>query len=73
MAPAVYTPIETRQLNDADPPAWFAHVLAKPRRKRHNEWPPWNWTSRQRAIASGFCHGGGDRPKLPAAPAGWID
>jgi hypothetical protein len=50
----VYVSIETRELNDADPPAWLARVLAKPRDrpvKRRDEWPPWNWTPRQRAVA----------------------
>ncbi|MGH6829868.1 MAG: hypothetical protein ACREDG_01795 [Methylocella sp.] len=46
-------PIETGELNDADSPAWLAHVLAKPRdrsAKRRDEWPPWNWTPRQQAL-----------------------
>jgi transposase len=53
-ARVVYVPIETRELNDADPPAWLARVLAKPRdrpAKRRDEWPPWNGTPRQRAVA----------------------
>ncbi len=53
-AAVVTPPIKTCKLNDADPPAWRAHVLAKPRdrpaRWRY-EWPPWNWTPRQQAIA----------------------
>ncbi len=48
------TPIKTCELNDADPPAWLAPVRAKPRdrpAKWRDEWPPWNWTPRQQAIA----------------------
>ncbi len=47
-------PSETCELNDADAPAWLAPVRAKPRdrpAKRRDEWPPWNWTPRQQAIA----------------------
>jgi transposase len=53
-AAVVRTPIETCELNDADPPAWLAPVRAKPRdrpAKRRDEWPPWNWTPRHQAIA----------------------
>jgi transposase len=48
------TPITTCELNDGDPPAWLAHILARPRdrpAKRRDKWPPWNWTPRQRATA----------------------
>jgi transposase len=51
-AAVVPTPIETCELDD--PPAWLAHVLAKPRdrpAKRRDEWPRWNWTPRRHAIA----------------------
>jgi Transposase IS66 family len=51
-AAVVPKPIETCELNDADPPAWLAHVLAKPRdrpAKRRDEWPPWKWTPRHGA------------------------
>jgi hypothetical protein len=53
-AAVVTTPIEACESNDADPPAWRAHVLAKPRdrpAKRRDEWPPWNWMPRRQAIA----------------------
>jgi hypothetical protein len=53
-AAVVTTPIEACESNDADPPAWRAHILAKPRDRpenRHDEWPPWNWTPRQQTIA----------------------
>jgi transposase len=53
-AAVVATPIEICELNDADPPAWLAHVLAKPRdrpAKRRDEWPPWDWTPRRQALA----------------------
>lgn len=53
-AAVVTTPIEACESNDADPPAWRAHILAKPRDRpenRRDEWPPWNWTPRQQAIA----------------------
>jgi hypothetical protein len=52
-ARVVYTPVETCELNGADPPASVAHVLAKPRDrplKRRDEWPPRKFTPRQRAI-----------------------
>jgi hypothetical protein len=48
-AAVVTTPIEACESNDADPPAWRAHILAKPRDRpanRRDEWPPWNWTPR---------------------------
>lgn len=44
-AAAVPTLIEIWEINDAGPPAWLAHVLAKPRgrpAKRRDEWLPWN-------------------------------
>jgi transposase len=53
-AAVVPTPIETCELSDANPPAWLARVLVKPRdrpAKRRDAWPPWNWTPRRQAIA----------------------
>jgi transposase len=53
-AAVIPTPIETCELNDADPPAWLAHVLAKRRghpAKQRDEWPPSNRTPRRQAIA----------------------
>jgi hypothetical protein len=50
----VPTPIETCELNEADPPAWLARGRAKSRdgpAKRHDEWPPRNWTPRRQEIA----------------------
>jgi hypothetical protein len=49
-AAAMYTLIETAKLNDVDPRAWLADVLA-----RHNDHPasrldellPWNWKAAQ--------------------------
>ena len=45
-AAAVYTLIETAKLNDIDPRAWLADVLARlpdhPARRIH-ELLPWNW------------------------------
>ena len=45
-AAAIYTPIETCKLNDVDPQAWLAYVLAKlpdHPAKRIDELLPWNW------------------------------
>jgi transposase len=55
-AAAIYTLIETCKLNDADPQAWLADILARlpdhPAR-RIDELLPWNWkrTREQRAAA----------------------
>jgi transposase len=49
-AAAVYTLIETCKLNDVDPQAWLAYVLAKlldHPAKRINELLPWNWKANQ--------------------------
>gem|GEM_PF-4829122 len=66
---AVAMPIETCELNDADPPAGLAHVLAKPRdrpAKRRDGWPPWNWTPRRQGNrGSGLSHSGVVHPKHP--------
>jgi transposase len=52
-AAAVYTLIETCKLNDVDPQAWLAYVLAKlpdyPA-KRIDELLPWNWKASQDQI-----------------------
>jgi hypothetical protein len=70
-AAVVTTPIEACESNDADPPAWRAHVLAKLRdrpAKRRDEWPPWNLTPRQQAIAkAAFGTAAQTIRKIPAA------
>jgi transposase len=52
-AAAIYTLIETAKLNDIDPQAWLADVLARlpdhPAR-RINELLPWNWHPQTRAA-----------------------
>ena len=53
-AAAVYTLIETCKLNDVDPKAWLAHVLAKlpdHPAKRIDELLPWNWKVAQKPAA----------------------
>jgi transposase len=55
-AAAIYTLIETAKLNDTDPLAWLAHVLACLQdhpAKRIDELLPWNWkaTAQQKAAA----------------------
>jgi transposase len=45
-AAAIYTLIETAKLNDLDPQAWLADVLARLQdhpAKRIDELLPWNW------------------------------
>jgi len=55
-AAAIYTLIDTAKLNDTDPLAWLAHLLAclqdHPAR-RIDELLPWNWkaTAQQKAAA----------------------
>jgi transposase len=53
-AAAIYTLIETAKLNDVDPQAWLADVLARlpdhPAR-RIAELLPWNWNIERRAAA----------------------
>ena len=47
----VFSLVETRKLNDADPQAWLAHVLAKlpdHPAKQIAELLPWNWKARQK-------------------------
>ena len=55
-AAAMYTLIGTAKLNDVDPQAWLADVLAriaeKPQTRLH-ELLPWHWkTDRQQALAA---------------------
>ena len=54
-AAAVYTLIETCKMNDVDPQAWLADVLARlpdhPANKV-NELLPWNWKANQRSKAA---------------------
>ena len=54
-AAAVYSMIETCKLNDVDPRAWLADVLAKlPDHPAHRvgEFLPWAWKARQEATAA---------------------
>ena len=54
-AAAIYSLIETCKLNDVDPHAWLADVLAKlPDHPAHRvgELLPWAWKARQEAAAS---------------------
>ena len=55
-AAAIYTLIQTAKLNDVDPQAWLADVLARLQdhpAKRINELLPWNWkTERQQKAAA---------------------
>jgi transposase len=54
-AAAIYTLIETCKLNDVDPQAWLAFVLAKlpdHPAKRIDELQPWNWKASQQAQAA---------------------
>ena len=53
-AAAVYTLIETCKLNNVDPQAWLAHVLAKlpdHPAKRIGELLPWHWKTAQNTAA----------------------
>ena len=48
-AAAIYTLIETAKLNDVDPQAWLADVLARlpdHPAKRLDELLPWNWKAK---------------------------
>ena len=52
-AAAIYTLIETAKLNDVDPQAWLADVLARlpdHPAKRINELLPWNWRPKNLAA-----------------------
>ena len=54
-AAALYTLIETAKLNDIDPHAWLADVLARMPdhpAKRINELLPWNWKTPAHAVAA---------------------
>ena len=55
-AAAIYTLIETAKLNDVDPLAWLADVLARLNdhpAKRIDELLPWNWQlQRQKRLAA---------------------
>jgi transposase len=53
-AAAIYTLIETAKLNDIDPRAWLAEVLARIQdhpAKRIGQLLPWNWKTENRAAA----------------------
>lgn len=53
-AAAMYTLIQTCKLNNVDPQAWLAYVLAKlpdHPAKRIGELLPWNWKASQQAFA----------------------
>lgn len=54
-AVVLYTLIQTARLNNVDPQAWLADVLAciadQPA-TRLDELLPWNWTARQAALAA---------------------
>ena len=54
-AAAIYTLIETAKLNDIDPQAWLADVLARISdhpAKRLDELLPWNWKTAVKAAAA---------------------
>jgi transposase len=54
-AAVIYTLIQTAKLNDVDPQAWLADVLARIAdhpATRLDELLPWNWTPRSEAIAA---------------------
>jgi len=54
-AAIIYTLIQTAKLNDVDPQAWLADVLARIAdhpATRLDELLPWNWASRSAAIAA---------------------
>jgi hypothetical protein len=54
-AAAVYSPVQTCELNDVDPQAWLADVLAHlpdyPA-NRIADLPPWNWQAARIAVAA---------------------
>jgi transposase len=54
-AAAIYTLVQTAKLNDVDPQAWLADVLARLQdhpAKRINELLPWNWKSERQQEAA---------------------
>jgi transposase len=54
-AAAIYTLIETAKLNDVDPQAWLADVLARLQdypAKRIAELLPWNWKRKRQQKAA---------------------
>ena len=54
-AAAIYTLVETAKLNDVDPQAWLADVLARLQdhpAKRIDELLPWNWKSARQEKAA---------------------
>ena len=54
-AAAIYTLIETAKLNNVDPQAWLADILARIAdypAKRLDDLMPWNWQSPPRARAA---------------------
>jgi transposase len=54
-AAAIYTLIETAKLNDIDPQAWLADILARLQdhpAKRIVELLPWNWKLQQQQRAA---------------------
>jgi len=53
-AAALYTLIATAKLNDIDPQAWLADILARVLdypAKRIGDLLPWNWHAERRAVA----------------------
>ena len=54
-AAALYSLIQTARLNNVDPQAWLAAVLARIAdhpASRLDELLPWNWMTRQAALAA---------------------
>lgn len=54
-AAAIYKLVATAKLNDIDPPAWLAEVLARlpdHPAKRIHELMPWNWLAQNIAHAA---------------------
>ena len=54
-AAAIYTLIETAKLNDVDPQAWLADVLARindPNIRKLDELLPWNWKTTAARLAT---------------------
>lgn len=54
-AAALYTLIETAKLNDIDPHAWLADVLARIAEtpaQRMSDLLPWNWKAQSLAVAA---------------------